>query len=128
MTSVCAVMNNYPQGFGPPASPANSRGFPPANSPGPIDMYSGSTDSVGYVQATSPQPSGFQTIAVSRAPVSYNPVSDRSLNCLACSMHAYLPLYILMNHIMVIIIIMGFFLVWSIVKNSNIIRQVPEPF
>ncbi|XP_065342114.1 RNA-binding protein Musashi homolog Rbp6 isoform X7 [Cloeon dipterum] len=67
------VMNNYPQGFGPPASPANSRGFPPANSPGPIDMYSGSTDSVGYVQAASPQPNSFQAIAVSRAPVSYNP-------------------------------------------------------
>ncbi|PSN41457.1 hypothetical protein C0J52_21688 [Blattella germanica] len=78
-----AVMNNYQaaaaaaaQGFGPPASPhaaaaaaaANSRGgFPPANSPGPIDMYSSSAaDSVaGYVQAASPQPSGFPTIAVS---------------------------------------------------------------
>lgn len=71
-----AVMNNYPQGFGPPASPANSRGFPPANSPGPMDMYSGSTDSVGYVQAASPQPNSFQAIAVSRAPVSYNPVSE----------------------------------------------------
>lgn len=69
-------MNNYPQGFGPPASPANSRGFPPANSPGPMDMYSGSTDSVGYVQAASPQPNSFQAIAVSRAPVSYNPVSE----------------------------------------------------
>ncbi|KAJ4440035.1 hypothetical protein ANN_08166 [Periplaneta americana] len=77
-----AVMNNYQaaaaaaaQGFGPPASPhaaaaaaaANSRGgFPPANSPGPIDMYSSSAaDSVaGYVQAASPQPSGFPTIAI----------------------------------------------------------------
>ncbi|PNF39612.1 hypothetical protein B7P43_G10003 [Cryptotermes secundus] len=76
-------MNNYQaaaaaaaQGFGPPASPhaaaaaaaANSRGgFPPANSPGPIDMYSSSAaDSVaGYVQAASPQPSGFPTLAVS---------------------------------------------------------------
>ncbi|XP_066997740.1 RNA-binding protein Musashi homolog Rbp6 isoform X3 [Anabrus simplex] len=72
-----AVMNNYQaaaaaaaQGFGPPASPhaaANTRGgFPPANSPGPIDMYSSSAaESVaGYVQAASPQPSGFPTIAM----------------------------------------------------------------
>jgi len=81
-------MNNYQaaaaaaaQGFGPPASPHTSNpraGFPPANSPGPtIDMYSSSgADSVaGYVQATSPQPSGFPAIAVSRAPINYNPVS-----------------------------------------------------
>lgn len=67
VSSALPVLNNYgPQGFGPPTSPANSRGFPPANSPGPIDMYSSSTDSVGYVQAASPQPSGFPTIAVSR--------------------------------------------------------------
>lgn len=85
---VFSVMNNYQaaaaaaaQGFGPPASPhaTNTRaGFPPANSPGPtIDMYSSSAaDSVaGYVQAASPQPSGFPAIAVSRAPINYNPVS-----------------------------------------------------
>ncbi|XP_068082423.1 RNA-binding protein Musashi homolog Rbp6 isoform X9 [Anabrus simplex] len=83
-----AVMNNYQaaaaaaaQGFGPPASPhaaANTRGgFPPANSPGPIDMYSSSAaESVaGYVQAASPQPSGFPTIAVSRAPLNYSPMA-----------------------------------------------------
>lgn len=81
-------MNNYQaaaaaaQGFGPPASPhtaANTRGgFPTsANSPGPtIDMYNNSAaDNVGYVQATSPQPSGFPAIAVSRAPLNYSPVS-----------------------------------------------------
>jgi len=86
-------MNNYQaaaaaaaQGFGPPASPhaaaaaaaANSRGgFPPANSPGPIDMYSSSAaDSVaGYVQAASPQPSGFPTIAVSMWSPGYRAVS-----------------------------------------------------
>ncbi|XP_049823616.1 RNA-binding protein Musashi homolog Rbp6 isoform X2 [Aethina tumida] len=83
-----AVMNNYQaaaaaaQGFGPPASPhaaaaaANARsGFPAANSPGPaIDMYNGSAaDSVGYVQAASPQPSTFPAIAVSRAPLNYSP-------------------------------------------------------
>uniref|UniRef100_A0A1B0CYW5 Uncharacterized protein n=1 Tax=Phlebotomus papatasi TaxID=29031 RepID=A0A1B0CYW5_PHLPP len=78
------VMNNYQaaaaaaQGFGPPASPhtATTRtGFPPANSPGPtIDMYNSSgADSVGYVQAASPQPSGFPAIAVSRAPLNYSP-------------------------------------------------------
>lgn len=81
-----AVMNNYQaaaaaaQGFGPPASPhaANTRGgFPAANSPGPtIDMYNSSAaDSVGYVQAASPQPSSFPAIAVSRAPLNYSPVS-----------------------------------------------------
>ncbi|KAH0809119.1 hypothetical protein GEV33_013673 [Tenebrio molitor] len=81
-----AVMNNYQaaaaaaQGFGPPASPhaASTRGgFPAANSPGPtIDMYNSSAgDSVGYVQAASPQPSSFPAIAVSRAPLNYSPVS-----------------------------------------------------
>lgn len=81
-----AVMNNYQaaaaaaQGYGPPASPHTTTtrgGFPATNSPGPtIDMYSSSAaDSVGYVQAASPQPSGFPTIAVSRAPLNYSPVS-----------------------------------------------------
>lgn len=79
-------MNNYQaaaaaaQGFGPPASPHTTTtrgGFPAANSPGPtIDMYSSNgADSVGYVQAASPQPSGFP-IAVSRAPLNYNPVRN----------------------------------------------------
>lgn len=72
-------MNNYQaaaaQGFGPPASPhaVGRGGFPAAGSPGPaLDMYSGAE---GYVQATSPQPSGFPAIAVSRAPLNYSPVS-----------------------------------------------------
>ncbi|XP_018915701.1 RNA-binding protein Musashi homolog Rbp6 isoform X2 [Bemisia tabaci] len=83
-----AVMNNYQaaaavaaQGFGPPpASPhatTTRGGFPAANSPGPtIDMYtsSGNESVTGYVQAASPQPSAaFPTIAVSRAPINYNP-------------------------------------------------------
>ncbi|XP_072382071.1 RNA-binding protein Musashi homolog Rbp6 isoform X1 [Diabrotica undecimpunctata] len=81
-----AVMNNYQaaaaaqaqaQGFGPPASPHTTgarAGFPAANSPGPtIDMYNSSADSVGYVQAASPQPSSFPAIAVSRAPLNYSP-------------------------------------------------------
>ncbi|XP_041977528.1 RNA-binding protein Musashi homolog Rbp6 isoform X3 [Aricia agestis] len=73
-----AVMNNYQAaaaGFGPPASPhtGSRAGFPAASSPGPaLDVY-GSGDSVGYVQAASPQPSGFPAIAVSRAPLNYTP-------------------------------------------------------
>ncbi|KAG8277643.1 hypothetical protein J6590_039187 [Homalodisca vitripennis] len=84
-----AVMNNYQaaaaaaQGYGPPASPHTVTprpGYPPANSPGPgpaLDIYSSSgADSVaGYVQAPSPQPPGFPAIAVSRAPINYNPFS-----------------------------------------------------
>uniref|UniRef100_T1J2Q0 Uncharacterized protein n=1 Tax=Strigamia maritima TaxID=126957 RepID=T1J2Q0_STRMM len=63
LTQALSVVNNYgPQGFGPPTSPANNRAFPPANSPGPMDVYNSSTDNVGYVQATSPQPTGFPTI------------------------------------------------------------------
>lgn len=82
-------MNNYQaaaaaaHSFGPSASPhaqaantATRQGFPSTNSPGPtIDMYSSAgADNVGYVQTTSPQPSGFP-IAVSRAPLNYSPVS-----------------------------------------------------
>uniref|UniRef100_A0A8D8TZ46 RNA-binding protein Musashi homolog Rbp6 n=1 Tax=Cacopsylla melanoneura TaxID=428564 RepID=A0A8D8TZ46_9HEMI len=84
------VMNNYQaaavaaqQGFGPPTSPHTGGGstrttFPSTNSPGPspLDLYSSSgPDSVAnYVQATSPQSNGFPAIAVSRAPIAYNPV------------------------------------------------------
>lgn len=86
LTQALSVMNNYQaaaaaaaQGFGTPASPHTTTGartgFTNTNSPGPtIDMYSSSAaDSVGYVQATSPQPSGFPAIAVSRAPLNYSP-------------------------------------------------------
>ncbi|XP_023033653.1 RNA-binding protein Musashi homolog Rbp6 isoform X5 [Drosophila tropicalis] len=90
LTQALSVMNNYQaaaaaHSFGPSASPhaaaaaaaastASRQGFPSTNSPGPtIDMYSSATaDNVGYVQATSPQPSGFP-IAVSRAPLNYSP-------------------------------------------------------
>ncbi|XP_070390725.1 RNA-binding protein Musashi homolog Rbp6-like isoform X2 [Dermacentor albipictus] len=41
-----------------------------ANSPGPMDMYSSSQDSVSYVQATSPQPSGFPPLTVSMVAMS----------------------------------------------------------
>jgi len=54
-----AVINNFPQGYCPPTSPANSRGFPPATSPGSMDIYNSNTESLNFVQATSPQPSGF---------------------------------------------------------------------
>ncbi len=63
-----SVMNNHyaQSAYGPPTSPATTRGFPPANSPGALDLYNGtSAESVGYVQAASPQPSGFPSIAVS---------------------------------------------------------------
>ncbi|CAN8015569.1 unnamed protein product [Ixodes persulcatus] len=43
--------------------------FLAANSPGPMDMYSSSQDSVSYVQATSPQPSGFPPLTVSMGPL-----------------------------------------------------------
>jgi RNA-binding protein Musashi len=52
-------MNSYAHSYVQSTSPANSRGFPQANSPG-LDMYG--NDSVGYVQASSPQPSGFPNI------------------------------------------------------------------
>ncbi|KAH8302312.1 hypothetical protein KR044_005028, partial [Drosophila immigrans] len=88
LTQALSVMNNYQaaaaaaHSFGPSASPhaaaattATRQGFPSTNSPGPtIDMYSSAgADNVGYVQATSPQPSGFP-IAVSRAPLNYSPI------------------------------------------------------
>ncbi|XP_066155740.1 RNA-binding protein Musashi homolog Rbp6 isoform X2 [Euwallacea fornicatus] len=91
LTQALSVMNNYQaaaaQGFGPPASPHAAaaaaaqnaqRAFPAASSPGPtLDMYNssgaGPGDSVGYVQAASPQPSSFPAIAVSRAPLNYSP-------------------------------------------------------
>jgi len=76
MTSggVLSVMNSYgAQSYGPaPTSPANSRGFPPANSPGALDMYNSSQDGVaGYVQAASPQPSGFPSIAGTLIPTAF---------------------------------------------------------
>ncbi|XP_069365435.1 RNA-binding protein Musashi homolog Rbp6 isoform X4 [Maniola hyperantus] len=80
LAQALSVMNNYQAaaaGFGPPASPhtAGGRaGFPSASSPGPaLDVYGSAADSVGYVQAASPQPSGFPAIAVSRAPLNYTP-------------------------------------------------------
>ncbi|CAG0914916.1 unnamed protein product [Notodromas monacha] len=71
---VFAVINNYAGGgFGTPGSPAG-RAFPSANSPGPnpttIDIYStGAPETIGYVQATSPQPASFSAIAVNRGPI-----------------------------------------------------------
>ncbi|XP_076369287.1 RNA-binding protein Musashi homolog Rbp6-like isoform X4 [Tachypleus tridentatus] len=67
LTQALSVVNNYgPTGFAPPTSPANNRGFPANNSPGPIDLYNSNHDTMGYVQATSPQPPGYPPIAVSR--------------------------------------------------------------
>ncbi|XP_070573213.1 RNA-binding protein Musashi homolog 2-like isoform X25 [Ptychodera flava] len=59
------VVNSYAhQAFGPPASPASNRAYhhsANSTSPGPIDIYSGSQgeSAGGYLQAASPQPSGF---------------------------------------------------------------------
>ncbi|CAG7834054.1 unnamed protein product, partial [Allacma fusca] len=70
LTQALSVISNYPgAGFAPPTSPSN-RAFPTPNSPGPMDIYGAANDPVGYVQATSPQPSGFPTLAtVSRGPL-----------------------------------------------------------
>lgn len=67
MTSqgVLSVMNNaYAGSYAQPTSPSSAR-FPQANSPGALDMYSSSQDGIGYVQAASPQPSGFPSISPS---------------------------------------------------------------
>ena len=63
------MVNNYhgTATFGP-ASPANaSRSFQQAASPGPngTDIYNHSPDH-GYVQATSPQPTSLQPVAMNR--------------------------------------------------------------
>ncbi|CAN7985250.1 unnamed protein product, partial [Ixodes hexagonus] len=50
-------------------SGSTSRHLIVSNSPGPMDMYSSSQDSVSYVQATSPQPSGFPPLTVSMGPL-----------------------------------------------------------
>ncbi|XP_013788562.2 RNA-binding protein Musashi homolog Rbp6-like isoform X3 [Limulus polyphemus] len=64
ITQALSVINNYgPQGFAPPTSPANNRGWPASNSPGPLELYNSSQDNVGYVQATSPQSSGYPHMA-----------------------------------------------------------------
>jgi len=64
LTQALSVINSYP-GYGPPASPANNRGFAPANSPGPLDLSYGDAG-LGYLQAASPQPSFG---ALNRAPL-----------------------------------------------------------
>ncbi|CAH1800488.1 unnamed protein product [Owenia fusiformis] len=57
-----AVMNSYgaPTGYGGPTSPGNNRSIA-QNSPAGFDLYNSSDISSGYVQASSPQPSGFPT-------------------------------------------------------------------
>ncbi|KAK7580019.1 hypothetical protein V9T40_000648 [Parthenolecanium corni] len=85
LTQALSVMSNYQavaaQGFAPPTSPhqATTRaGYTTTNtSPGPLtEIYNSSNaeNVANYVQAASPQPSGFPPIGVSRAPISYNPV------------------------------------------------------
>ena len=79
-----AVMNSFPQGYGPPTSPATSRGFGPAGSPGPMDVFSAAPGdtAVGYVQAASPQPNF--PVAVNRVSlflVFYKPYNHIKHNC-----------------------------------------------
>ncbi|XP_021946898.1 RNA-binding protein Musashi homolog Rbp6 isoform X2 [Folsomia candida] len=47
----------------------STRVYPTPNSPQPMDIYGPGSDGVGYVQTTSPQPSGFPTLGVSRVSV-----------------------------------------------------------
>eukprot|EP00106_Octopus_bimaculoides_P006970 XP_014774412.1 PREDICTED: RNA-binding protein Musashi homolog 2-like isoform X3 [Octopus bimaculoides] len=66
------VLNSFapPASFPSATSPANGRAFPAANSPGPIELYNSGQESLGYVQATSPQPSGFgPSITANRGPL-----------------------------------------------------------
>ncbi|XP_065200824.1 RNA-binding protein Musashi homolog Rbp6 isoform X2 [Planococcus citri] len=90
LTQALSVMSNYQavaaQGFAPPTSPhqaTNRAGYPATNtSPGPLTEIYNSTNAenvANYVQAASPQPSGFPPIGVSRAPISYNPVQCETL-------------------------------------------------
>ncbi|CAE1261572.1 MSI [Acanthosepion pharaonis] len=70
--SLSFMLNNFapPASFPSATSPANGRGFPAANSPGPIELYNSGQESLGYVQATSPQPSGFgPSITTNRGPL-----------------------------------------------------------
>ncbi|KAK3084384.1 hypothetical protein FSP39_012660 [Pinctada imbricata] len=54
-----AVINSLGQAFPTATSPASTRSAVPlANSPGPIDTFI-TQDGLSYIQATSPQPSGF---------------------------------------------------------------------
>jgi len=66
LTQALSVISNYPgASFGPAASPSmNNRAFPTPNSPGPMDIYGPTSDSVGYVQATSPQIAGVSTVSI----------------------------------------------------------------
>ncbi|XP_046363576.1 RNA-binding protein Musashi homolog 2-like isoform X4 [Haliotis cracherodii] len=68
--ATAAMINNFGAQAFPTATSPSSRSFPPANSPGPIDLYTSGQEALSYVQATSPQPSAFgHNIAVSRGPL-----------------------------------------------------------
>lgn len=63
MTSggLMSVMNGFLSSYGNPTSPTNSQSFAALNGgagPG-LDLYSPNSDGLGYVQANSPQPTGF---------------------------------------------------------------------
>lgn len=68
-SSAAAIHENSVELNGQQTSPPLLTQALSANSPGPMDMYSSSQDSVSYVQATSPQPSGFPPLTVSMGPL-----------------------------------------------------------
>ena|SRR6218665_3758349 len=61
MTSggIMSVMNGFLSSYGAPTSPTNSQSFAALNGGAGLDLYSPNSDGLGYVQANSPQPTGF---------------------------------------------------------------------
>lgn len=80
--SILPVMNNYHQGFGPTSPAGPTRSFHSANSPGPTqqELYDH-----GYVQAASPQPSGFQTLTMGRVRRRINDLSSKNIILISVS-------------------------------------------
>lgn len=58
---ILSVMNGFLSSYGNPTSPTNSQSFTPLNggAAAALDLYSPSSDGLSYVQAGSPQPTGF---------------------------------------------------------------------
>lgn len=73
-----SLMNNYQSSFGNATSPANSRGFSSANSPGALELYGGvgaggsAIDGIGYLQtANAGQALGYSTIGGTLMPAAF---------------------------------------------------------
>ena len=54
-----SVMNGYLSSYGAPNSPTRGQTLVPLNGSGALDLYSPNSDALNFVQASSPQPSGF---------------------------------------------------------------------